>query len=459
MKRSATIFLLPALFTGFAYAQSEPLIVPPKLAESVEAEYPAEARGSQTEGIVQIRLTVDVTGAPTDPQVIRSLGPAFDQAALDAVLKWRYEPGRVRGKPAAIAALATVEFHLPTAEESHPEPPPAPEVSATPPPPTRTEPAAEPEPEPEAAKEPEPEVAKKEEAVTPPPQAVFAGATSYTDHFGIYGADRPDFLVHLEQARILFQFLSSGKQELPVEIRVADYDDFPCPPRAAGCYTGTRDGRHRIIVRRQSIKRWDTVAHLVIHEFAHAVQHENGYEYAPPWLKEGQAEYMSTVKVKDDKVWAGYVPDKKHEKRKLPGAWLSLSKILLAGREYGEMGDIDAFYFQSHLLYHMLRHKEKYRHECEAFIAEVKTGSVRSDRAFEHIYGVSLEELDNDLIEWFDSGNHRLSQYITVDLPDTVEVYTADGRKVQVKKKGKGMWRNVYDTYRKIPVGIPIPIP
>lgn len=86
-------------------------VVPPKLIEMVEPVYPDEARKKGIEGTVILECTVDEKGKIVDAKILRSV-PGLDQAAVDAVKKWTYEPMVINGKPSKINITATVCFRL-----------------------------------------------------------------------------------------------------------------------------------------------------------------------------------------------------------------------------------------------------------------------------------------------------------------------------------------------------------
>jgi periplasmic protein TonB len=59
-----------------------------------------------------MRLIVTKDGKPEDIHVVKSLGEALDQKAIDAVQKWRFEPAMKDGQPVAVQIELEVEFHL-----------------------------------------------------------------------------------------------------------------------------------------------------------------------------------------------------------------------------------------------------------------------------------------------------------------------------------------------------------
>ena len=86
-------------------------IMPPKLVKEVEPVYPAEARKAGIEGVVIMEATTDLYGRIANVKVLRSV-PALDQAAMDALKQWVYEPMIINGKPQPVVFTVTVKFKL-----------------------------------------------------------------------------------------------------------------------------------------------------------------------------------------------------------------------------------------------------------------------------------------------------------------------------------------------------------
>ena len=83
----------------------------PRLIHRVDPEYPPIAVGAQIEGMVILEATVDSAGAVKDTRVLRSHG-VLDEAAIDAVRQWRYEPLRLNGRATPFVLTVTVSFSL-----------------------------------------------------------------------------------------------------------------------------------------------------------------------------------------------------------------------------------------------------------------------------------------------------------------------------------------------------------
>ncbi|MCX6568214.1 MAG: energy transducer TonB [Candidatus Aminicenantes bacterium] len=83
----------------------------PRLVRRVEPDYPEIARQARVEGVVILEATTDVFGRVTGVRVLRSLS-LLDEAAIDAVRQWIYEPMVINGRPRAVTFTVTVRFVL-----------------------------------------------------------------------------------------------------------------------------------------------------------------------------------------------------------------------------------------------------------------------------------------------------------------------------------------------------------
>ena|SRR5271157_4609705 len=138
MKRSAILLALPLTFRA-AIAQTQPPTTAPSQAESrpnssessaehiygrkdhvkppraiydPDPDYPKEARKAGKEGVVVLWLIVGSDGLPRDIKIARSLSPALDAAAVNAVKKWRFAPATKDGKPVAVQINVEINFRL-----------------------------------------------------------------------------------------------------------------------------------------------------------------------------------------------------------------------------------------------------------------------------------------------------------------------------------------------------------
>lgn len=85
---------------------------PPKVLTRKQPKYPFVMRKSGLRGEVLLEFVVDETGAVVNPMVIQSNNPGFDDAAIDAILKWKFAPSLKDGKPARARMQLPMIFGL-----------------------------------------------------------------------------------------------------------------------------------------------------------------------------------------------------------------------------------------------------------------------------------------------------------------------------------------------------------
>lgn len=74
--------------------------------------YPRTLRTQRLEGSVDVGFTITSKGVVMDPYAISSTNEGFEQAAIDAVRKWRYKPAMKDGKAVNAKAQVTLTFSL-----------------------------------------------------------------------------------------------------------------------------------------------------------------------------------------------------------------------------------------------------------------------------------------------------------------------------------------------------------
>jgi protein TonB len=74
--------------------------------------YPFEMRRQGVNGEVILRFVVDTNGDVRDVEVTRSSHREFESAAQQAVLKWKYKPGRKGGRAVATRMQIPIVFNL-----------------------------------------------------------------------------------------------------------------------------------------------------------------------------------------------------------------------------------------------------------------------------------------------------------------------------------------------------------
>lgn len=89
-------------------------MTPPRLRPEsrVEPRYTEAARRVHLSGTVILEAVIDERGEVRKVQVIKGLPLGLDQAAIDAVRHWRFEPARLGDRPVAVYFTLTVRFVL-----------------------------------------------------------------------------------------------------------------------------------------------------------------------------------------------------------------------------------------------------------------------------------------------------------------------------------------------------------
>ena len=83
-----------------------------KLISSVPPVYPTLAKNQHVSGNVTVDALIDASGRVTTMKVVS--GPTLlQQAAMDALKQWKYQPASLDGKPVAMHLTVTVQFRLP----------------------------------------------------------------------------------------------------------------------------------------------------------------------------------------------------------------------------------------------------------------------------------------------------------------------------------------------------------
>jgi protein TonB len=84
---------------------------PPQVVKQVKPIYPDMARQSELEGVVLLLVGVDEFGNVIEATVLQSV-PGLDQAAIDAVYKWKFKPAKQRDIPVPVRISLPIRFTL-----------------------------------------------------------------------------------------------------------------------------------------------------------------------------------------------------------------------------------------------------------------------------------------------------------------------------------------------------------
>ena len=84
--------------------------ITPQLIACVEPQWTEVARRARLQGAVILEIVIQEDGTVTEPKVLKPLPFGLDEAAVEAVALWRYEPIEVEGKLVALRHVVAVHF-------------------------------------------------------------------------------------------------------------------------------------------------------------------------------------------------------------------------------------------------------------------------------------------------------------------------------------------------------------
>jgi TonB family protein len=87
-------------------------VAPPKKISGDTAYYPRKAERNRMQGLVVVDMIVTEKGDVTDLRVLESAGEVLDQAVLDAVKSWRFEPATKHGIKVKVHWQARHRFQI-----------------------------------------------------------------------------------------------------------------------------------------------------------------------------------------------------------------------------------------------------------------------------------------------------------------------------------------------------------
>lgn len=87
---------------------------PPRVVSATQPKYPSSARNAGIEGVVGVKMLVGSDGRVEEATVIRSSGNAdLDDAAVNAVYKWRFSPAKDKfGQKARCYVAQGIRFDI-----------------------------------------------------------------------------------------------------------------------------------------------------------------------------------------------------------------------------------------------------------------------------------------------------------------------------------------------------------
>jgi len=84
----------------------------PSVASEVKVPYPEEARRAGVEGTVVLSITIDDRGTVVEARIVSGPGHGLDEAARDAIRKFRFRPAVKNGEPVSTELKYSYTFLL-----------------------------------------------------------------------------------------------------------------------------------------------------------------------------------------------------------------------------------------------------------------------------------------------------------------------------------------------------------
>ena len=110
---------LLCVFTEVSFAQDvdHPLkikdgVAPPKLVKQVDPEISRWMAKQDVQPVVLVHIVVDEKGHVATLRLDKPGIPEFDQPALDAIGRWKFEPAKLDGKPVAVELNVEMSFDM-----------------------------------------------------------------------------------------------------------------------------------------------------------------------------------------------------------------------------------------------------------------------------------------------------------------------------------------------------------
>ena len=94
------------------FAEQQPEIVGGLAAYYIHIEYPEEAIAQNLQGRLLLTFVVEPDGSTSDVQVLRSLHPLCDSAAVQALRRTHFAPGRQNGEAVRVRMRLPVTFRI-----------------------------------------------------------------------------------------------------------------------------------------------------------------------------------------------------------------------------------------------------------------------------------------------------------------------------------------------------------
>jgi len=121
-KEAPYLFLVLAPVSKSQSGLDQPIFVggdvkPPRAIVKTAPKYTEEARKERLQGVVVLQAIIDRSGAVREVEVLKGLAMGLEEAAVAAIMGWRFEPATLLGKPVEVYYNLTINFRLDSDKE------------------------------------------------------------------------------------------------------------------------------------------------------------------------------------------------------------------------------------------------------------------------------------------------------------------------------------------------------
>lgn len=110
------LFVFGAIVLGAYVARAEDRVIVedfderPVPVKAYPPAYPPEMLEKGVSGLVNVSVVIDTNGTVVEREVAKASRPEFERAALDAVRKWKFKPGKKGGQPVNVRMVLPIQF-------------------------------------------------------------------------------------------------------------------------------------------------------------------------------------------------------------------------------------------------------------------------------------------------------------------------------------------------------------
>jgi len=236
-----------------------------------------------------------------------------------------------------------------------------------------------------------------------------------------------DVALHFEQMRSVFgTLMTRANVNLPVPLQIVAFRSTKEIRQIAPMFNGkptelaglfqSGDDRNFIMLDMSVENPWYTV----FHEYAHELMNGNISVRSDPWFEEGFAEYFAGIEVDSKEARVGKIPEQTYQVLQYSGflKTADLLRVQQYSKTYNETGDHrNSFYAQSSLMVHYIYDNQLLPKVAEYFDA-LHFDKKTVEQAFQGAFGMSLEQFDKVLRQYYTGGRYR---YYPIPTPPGIQ--------------------------------------